>query len=121
MTTSKFTYTHFDPPYESFFCAVLTYRMTSVGPENENEDPEVDVNAMVAEVGAESVATVQAPTRRTRGQLRAAIIARQNASGEQPNSPVLQQLSGVSDMGMIVCLRLTLTVPLLVRRHAPTV
>ena len=46
--------------------------MASVGPENENENPEVDVNAMVAEVGAESVATVQAPTLRTRGQLRSA-------------------------------------------------
>ena len=32
--------------------------MTPVVPENENEDPEVDVSAMVAEVGAESVATV---------------------------------------------------------------
>ena len=73
--------------------------MASVGPENENENPEVDVNAMVAEVGAESVATVQAPTLRTRGQLRAARIARQIVPGEQPNSPLLQQLSGVSDDG----------------------
>ena len=73
--------------------------MASVDPENENEDPKVDVSALVAEVGAESVATVQAPTLRTRGQLRAARIARQNASGEQPNSPLLQQLSGVSDNG----------------------
>ena len=73
--------------------------MASVGPENENEDPEIDVSAMVAEVGAESVAKVQAPTLRTRGQLRAARIARQSAAGEQPNNPLLQQLSGVSDDG----------------------
>ena len=86
-------------PTQRFFGTVLAYRMASVGPANENEDPEVDVSAMVAEVGAESVARVQAPTLRTRGQLRAARIARQNASGEQPNSPLLQQLSGVSDDG----------------------
>ena len=73
--------------------------MTPVVPENENEDPEVDVSAMVAELGAESVATVQAPSLRTCGQLRAARNARQNASGEQPNSPLLQHLSGVSDDG----------------------
>ena len=54
---------------------------------------------MVAEVGAESVATVQAPNLRTRAQMRAARIAQQNASGEQPSSPLLQQLSGVSDDG----------------------
>ena len=78
---------------------MLTYRIASVGPENEKEDPEVDVSAMVAEVGAESLATVQAPTLRTRGQLRAVRIARQNASSEQPNSPLLQQLSGVLDDG----------------------
>ena len=73
--------------------------MLSVGPENENDDPEVDVNAMVAQVGAESVATVQALNLRTRAQMRAARIARQNASGEQPDSPLLQQLFGVSDDG----------------------
>ena len=73
--------------------------MASVGPANEHEDPEVDVSAMIAEVYAESVATVKARTLRTRGQLRVAGIARQNASGEQPNSPLLQQLSGVSDDG----------------------
>ena len=73
--------------------------MASVSPANDNEDPEVTVSAMVAEVGAESVATVQAPTLRTRAQLRAARNARQNASGEHPNSPLLQQLSGVSDDG----------------------
>ena len=54
---------------------------------------------MVAQVGAESVATVQAPTLRTRGQLHAARIARQNATGEQPDSQLLQQMSGVSDWG----------------------
>ena len=56
---------------------------------------------MVAEVGAKSVATVQAPTLRTRGQLRPARLARQDrcATGEQPNSPLLQHLSGVSDGG----------------------
>ena len=64
--------------------------MASVSPTNDNEDPEVNVSAMVAEVGAESVATVQAPTLRTRAQLRAAGNARQNASGEQLNSPLLQ-------------------------------
>ena len=73
--------------------------MVSIGPENDHDDPEVDVNAMVAEVGAESVATVQAPNLRTRAQMRAAKIARQNASGEQPASPLLQQLPGVSDNG----------------------
>ena len=73
--------------------------MASVGPANEHEDPEVDVSAMIAEVYAESVATVKARTLRTRGQLRVAGIARQNASGEQPNSPLLQQLSGVPDEG----------------------
>ena len=73
--------------------------MVSVGPENDNDDPEVDVNAMIAEVGAESVATVQAPNLRTRAQRHAARIARQNASGEQPPSPLHQQLSGVSEDG----------------------
>ena len=73
--------------------------MTPEVPENYHEEPEVDVSAMVAEVGATSVATVQAPTLRTRGQLRVATIARKNASGEQPNSPLLQQLCGVSDEG----------------------
>ena len=73
--------------------------MVSVGPENEYDDPEVDVNAMVAEVGAESVATVQAPNLRTRAQMRAARFAGQNAFGEQPASPLLQQLSGVYDDG----------------------
>ena len=78
---------------------MLAYRIACVGPENEDDDPEVNVSAMVAEVGAESVATVQAPTLRIRAQLRAARNARQNASGEQPVSPLLQQLSGVSDGG----------------------
>ena len=54
---------------------------------------------MIAEVCAESVAIVQAPNLRTRAQRHAARIARQNASGEQPASPLLQQLSGVSDNG----------------------
>ena len=49
--------------------------MVSVGPENDNDDPEVEVNAMVAEVGAESVAIVQAPNLRTRAQRHAARIA----------------------------------------------
>ena len=51
--------------------------MASGNPDNENElgDLEVDVSGMVAEVGAESVATVQAPTLRTRGQFRAARLA----------------------------------------------
>ena len=48
--------------------------MASVNPDNQTEleDPEVDVSTMIAEVGAESVATLQAPTLRTRGQIRAA-------------------------------------------------
>ena len=68
--------------------------MASLNPENENEidDAEVDVSGMIAEVGAESVATMQAPTLRTRGQLRAARIARQNATGELAQSPLLQLL-----------------------------
>ena len=73
--------------------------MVSVGPEYDDNDPEVDVNAMVAEVGAESVATVQAPTLRTRAQRQAARTARQNAPGERPVSPPHEQLSGVSDDG----------------------
>ena len=73
--------------------------MVSVGPENDNDDPEVDVNAMIAEVGAESVATVQAPTLRTRAQRQAARTARHNASGEHPVSALHEQLSGVSDDG----------------------
>ena len=73
--------------------------MVSVGPENDNNGPVVDVNAMIAEVGAESVATVQAPNLRTRAQRQAPPIARQNASGEQPVSPLYEQLFGVSDEG----------------------
>ena len=73
--------------------------MVSVGPENDNDDPEVDVNAMIAKVGAESVATVQVPNLRRRAQRHAARLARQNASGGQPASPLHQQLSGVSDDG----------------------
>ena len=73
--------------------------MVSVGPEYDNNDPEVDLNAMVAEFGAESVATVQAPTLRTRAQRQAARTARQNAPCEQPVSPPHEQLSGVSDDG----------------------
>ena len=73
--------------------------MVSVQPEYDEHDPEVDVNAMVAEVGAESVATVQAPTLRTRAQRQAARIARQTAPGEQPVSPPHAQLSGVSEDG----------------------
>ena len=54
--------------------------MASLNPENENEigDPEVDVSGMIAKVGAESDATVQAPTLRTRGQLRAGRLERRN-------------------------------------------
>ena len=73
--------------------------MVSVGPENDHDDPNVDVNAMIAEVGAESVATVQALNLRTRAQRHAARLTRQNASGEQPDSPLHEQLSGVSDEG----------------------
>ena len=98
MTTFKFTHTHFDPPQEHFFCFVSAYRR-SVGPENDNDDPNVDVNAMIAEVGAESVATVQVPNLRTRAQRQAARNARQIASGEQPVSPLHEQVSGVSDDG----------------------
>ena len=59
------------------FCIVLAYRRTPVNPVNDADlgDPEVDVSVMVAQVGAKSVATVQAPTLRTRGQLRGARIA----------------------------------------------
>ena len=59
--------------------------MASVNPDNENEidDPEADVNGMISKVGAESVVKVQAPTLRTRGQLRAARLARHNATGKQ--------------------------------------
>ena len=42
------------------------------------DDPEVDVSGMIAEVGAELVATVQAPILRTRGQVRAARLERRN-------------------------------------------
>ena len=54
---------------------------------------------MIAEVGAESFATVQAPTLRTRAQRQAARNARQNASHEQLVSTLHQQVSGVSDDG----------------------
>ena len=54
---------------------------------------------MIAEVGAESFATVQAPNLRTRAQRHAARLARNNAPGEQPVSPLHEQLSGVSDKG----------------------
>ena len=64
--------------------------MVSAGPENNNDDPEVDVNSMIAEVGAESVATVQAPHLRTRAQRQAARIARQNAFDVQPPSTLHQ-------------------------------
>ena len=73
--------------------------MVSVGPVNDNDEPNMDVNAMIAEVSAESVATVQAPTLRTRAQRQAARIARSNAPGEPPVSPPHEQLSGVSDEG----------------------
>ena len=43
--------------------------MVSVGPKNDNDDREVNVNAMIAEVGAKSVATVQAPNLRTRAHV----------------------------------------------------
>ena len=99
MTTCKVTHTNFDPPLERFFCTVSAYKMVSVGPEHDNNDPEVDVNAMIAEVGAESVATVQAPNLRTRAQRHAARLARNNAPGEQSVSPLHEQLSGVSDEG----------------------
>ena len=76
--------------------------MASINPDNAAElGAEVDVSAMVVEVGAESVAVVQAPTLRTCGQLRAARIARQNTTGKQPDIPLLQQLSGVYDGGCI--------------------
>ena len=70
--------------------------MVSVGPEYDDIDPEVDVNAMVAEVGAESVATVQAPTLRACAQRQAARTVRQNAPGERPVSPPHEQLSVVN-------------------------
>ena len=73
--------------------------MVSVGLETDNDDPNVDVNAMIAEVGVESVATVQAPNLRTRAQRYAARLARNNAPGEQPVSPLHEQLSGVSEEG----------------------
>ena len=77
--------------------------MASGNPDTENEldNPEVGVSGMVAEVGVESVATVQAPTLRTHSQFRDARLARQDrdATGEQPQSPLLQQLSGLSDGG----------------------
>ena len=83
------------------FWSVLAYRMTPVNPDNEAGlgDSEVDVSATVAMIGAESVATVQAPTLKTRAQFRAARITRQHASGEQPDSSLQQQLSGASDGG----------------------
>ena len=73
--------------------------MVCVGLVNDNDDPNVDVNAMIAEVGAESVATVQAPNLRTRAQRHTARLARNNAPGEQPISPLHEQLSGMSDKG----------------------
>ena len=83
------------------YCVGMQNGMRNPDNENELDDPEVDVSGMVAEVGAKSVATMQAPTLRARGQFRTARLARQDrdATGEQPQSPLLPQLSGVSDGG----------------------
>ena len=74
--------------------------MASGNPDNETEldDPKVDVSGMIAEVGGESGATVQAPTLRTHGQFPAARLARQDRDATC-EYPVLQHLSGVSDGG----------------------
>ena len=61
-------------------CIALAYRMAYRNSRNpydvtDVDDPEVDNSGMIAEVGAESVATEQTPTLRTRGQLHAARLA----------------------------------------------
>ena len=61
-------------------CIALAYRMASRNSRNPDEVTDVDnleedVSGMIAEVGAELVATEQAPTLRTRGQLRAARLS----------------------------------------------
>ena len=64
------------------------------------EDPQVDASGMTAEVGAASVATVQAPTLGTRGQLHAARFERCNrdAAGAELHELLLNPpLSGASD------------------------
>ena len=96
--------------------------MASGNPDNENEldDPEVDVSGMIAEVGGESGATVQALTLRTRGQLLPDLHDRMNPANSRKvrycNNCLVHQM-----VRLIMCPRLTLIVPLLVRRHAPTV
>ena len=84
-------------------CTVLAYRMEPSGnPEDvtDLDDPTVDVSGRIAEVGAELFATVQAPTLRTRAQMRAARLERRNRddAGEQLHDILLNpRLSGASD------------------------
>ena len=93
--------------------------MVSVGPENDNDNPEVDVYAMIVEVGAESVATVQAPNlgHVLKGMpldLRDRMHPANNLLAHCINRCLV-----CLTMGLIMCMRQILIVPLLVRRHAP--
>ena len=81
------------------FCTVLLYRVARPGlPEDvtDLDDPTVDVNAMVNEVGAESVETVQAQTPRTRAQLRAVgiVLEDEDADDVDLRNLLLQHLVG---------------------------
>ena len=77
------------------------------------------MNALIAEVGAESVATVQAPNLRTRAQRQAARIAQQMHPMHNLLAHCINNCLVCLTMGLIMCLRQILMVPLLVRRHAP--
>ena len=92
-------------PRSAHLGIVLAYRMASRNARNPDDvtdldDPEVDVSGMIAVVGAESVATEQAPTLRTRGELCAARLAQwdRDAAGDQLHDLLLKpKLSGVSE------------------------
>ena len=71
-------------------------KLRNPGDVTDLDDPTVDVSGMVADVGAESVATMQAPTLRTIAQLRAAKVKLQDgdATGAELHNLLLQpQLS----------------------------
>ena len=115
MSTFKFIHRHFDPPKKHCFCTVSAYRMVSVRPVNDNNDPEVDVNAMIAEVGAELVSTVQGHVLKGKPlELRDRMHPANNLLAHCMNSCLV-----CPPKALIMCLRQIPMVPLLVRRHAP--
>ena len=93
--------------------------MVSVGPENENDDPEVDVNAMVAEVGANQLRQCK---RQILGHVLKCVLPelldRMHPANNQ-QARCFNNCLVCLTMGLIMCLRQIPMVPLLVRRHAP--